>query len=47
LQQPDLILTTNIGCRMHLAHGMRDRKAEVPVFHPLALLARQLENGDS
>jgi glycolate oxidase iron-sulfur subunit len=43
-QQPDLILTTNIGCRMHLANGLRDRNAEVPVVHPLALLAQQLEN---
>jgi len=39
---PDLILTTNIGCRMHLGNGLRGNP--IPVLHPLALLARQLEN---
>ena len=41
---PDLLLTTNIGCRMHLAAGLRPRDAAIPVLHPLVLLARQLEN---
>lgn len=41
---PDVIVTTNIGCRIHLANGLRDRAPQVPVLHPLALLARQLEN---
>lgn len=41
---PDLLLTTNIGCRMHLATGLRLRDAALPVLHPLVLLARQLEN---
>ncbi len=42
--RPDLILTTNIGCRLHLGNGLRERAAAVPVLHPLALLAQQLEN---
>jgi len=41
---PDLLLTTNIGCRIHLGNGLRERAAHVPVLHPLALLAQQLEN---
>lgn len=41
---PDLLLTTNIGCRIHLGNGLRERDADVPVLHPLALLAQQLEN---
>lgn len=41
---PALLLTTNIGCRMHLGTGLRQRDAAIPVLHPLALLARQLEN---
>jgi glycolate oxidase iron-sulfur subunit len=41
---PDLLLTTNIGCRIHLGNGLRDRAAPMPVLHPLALLAQQLEN---
>ncbi|NCT67692.1 MAG: (Fe-S)-binding protein [Rhodanobacteraceae bacterium] len=44
---PDLLLTTNIGCRLHLGNGLRQRDAAVPVRHPLALLAQQLENAAS
>lgn len=40
---PDLLLTTNIGCRIHLGNGLRQRAAHVPVRHPLALLAEQLD----
>ena len=42
-QSPDLLLTTNIGCRIFLGNGLRQRESVVPVLHPLALLARQLE----
>ncbi len=42
--QPDLVLTTNIGCRLHLANGLRERAAATPVLHPLVLLAQQLDN---
>jgi glycolate oxidase iron-sulfur subunit len=41
---PDLLLTTNIGCRIHLGNGLRERATPVPVLHPLVLLAQQLEN---
>jgi glycolate oxidase iron-sulfur subunit len=41
---PDLILTTNVGCRMHLGNGLGTDAAAPEVLHPLALLARQLEN---
>lgn len=41
---PDLMLTTNIGCRLHLGNGLRQRDASIPVLHPLALLAQQLDN---
>ena len=46
LQKPDFVLTTNIGCRIHLGNGLRDGAAGIPVLHPLALLAQQLENDD-
>lgn len=42
-QSPDLLLTTNIGCRIFLGNGLRQRDSMIPVLHPLALLARQLE----
>ncbi|GAA0716082.1 (Fe-S)-binding protein [Dokdonella soli] len=44
---PDLLLTTNIGCRIHLGNGLRERAAGIPVLHPLALLAQQLDNAAS
>ncbi|HET6546376.1 MAG TPA: (Fe-S)-binding protein [Rhodanobacteraceae bacterium] len=43
--RPDLLLTSNIGCRIHLANGLRGRSPPLPVLHPLALLAQQLEDG--
>ena len=44
--EPELLLTTNIGCRIHLGNGLRQRGAAIPVRHPLALLAQQLENAN-
>jgi len=43
-EAPDIVLTTNIGCRIHFTNGLRARAAAPPVLHPLALLAQQLEN---
>lgn len=40
--QVDLLLTSNIGCRLHLGAGLRERDATLEVMHPIALLARQL-----
>ncbi|MGN6520602.1 MAG: (Fe-S)-binding protein [Dokdonella sp.] len=40
---PDLLLTTNIGCRIHLGNGLRARASALPVLHPLTLLAGQLD----
>ena len=40
---PDWLLTTNVGCRIFLGNGLRQRDSAVPVLHPLAMLARQLE----
>ena len=42
--EPDLLLTTNIGCRIHLGNGLRENGSPLEVMHPLALLARQLDN---
>lgn len=41
--EADLLLTSNIGCRMHLANGLRHRGRPIETIHPLTLLARQLE----
>jgi glycolate oxidase iron-sulfur subunit len=42
--EPAFVLTTNIGCRIHLAAGLRERGVSPRVMHPLALLAQQLDN---
>ncbi|HEY1075978.1 MAG TPA: (Fe-S)-binding protein [Fontimonas sp.] len=43
LLQPDYIVSTNIGCSLHIAGGLRRRGGGAPeVLHPATLLARQL-----
>lgn len=39
---PDIILSSNIGCSMHLAAGLRRAGLKVELLHPASLLARQL-----
>ncbi|MDE2272352.1 MAG: (Fe-S)-binding protein [Xanthomonadaceae bacterium] len=39
---PDLLLTANIGCRLFLGAGLRERGERIEIQHPLELLARQL-----
>ena len=43
-QQPQTLVTSNIGCRIFLGNGLHGRECAIPVTHPLVLLARQLEN---
>lgn len=39
-----ILLTSNIGCALHLAAGLREKEdANIEVLHPVELLARQLE----
>lgn len=40
--RPHFLLTSNVGCGMHLAAAMRRGGLTVEVMHPLQLLARQL-----
>lgn len=42
---PQLLLSSNIGCRLHLAAGIDAQGLAWPTMHPLTLLARQLEHG--
>jgi glycolate oxidase iron-sulfur subunit len=43
-QAPDLLVTTNVGCRVFLDNGLRQRGTRKPVTHAIALLAQQLDN---
>ena len=42
--QPDYLVTTNIGCALHLKSGLAARNIPVEILHPVTLLARQLRN---
>lgn len=44
---PQLLLSSNIGCRLHLAAGMTESGQAWPHLHPLTLLAQQLESAPS
>jgi glycolate oxidase iron-sulfur subunit len=40
----DALVSTNIGCALHLAAGLREQNQNVEVLHPVTLLARQLKS---
>lgn len=40
--QPDIIVSQNIGCALHIAAGLAERGRQIAVMHPVDLLARQL-----
>jgi len=41
-QEIDTLVTSNLGCALHLAAGLRERGEAITVTHPVVLLARQL-----
>jgi glycolate oxidase iron-sulfur subunit len=40
--RPDVLVSANLGCALHLAAGLHERRLAIPVLHPLVLFARQL-----
>ena len=41
--KPDILATSNIGCALHLAAGLRETGLDIEVVHPVVLLERQLQ----
>lgn len=41
-EQADYLISSNIGCALHIAAGLRERKTTMEVLHPIVLIARQL-----
>jgi glycolate oxidase iron-sulfur subunit len=39
------LLSSNIGCRLHLAAGLAEQGQAIATLHPLVLLAQQLIPG--
>jgi glycolate oxidase iron-sulfur subunit len=39
---PELLITSNIGCALHLKAALARRGIHIPVLHPIEVLARQL-----
>ncbi|WP_292916072.1 (Fe-S)-binding protein [Nitrosomonas sp.] len=36
------LVTSNVGCSMHIANGLHEKGMEIEVLHPVTLLARQM-----
>ncbi len=42
---PDLVVSANIGCALHLARGLARVRPTIEVIHPVTLLYRQMSTG--
>ncbi len=40
---PDILVTSNVGCAMYLAAGIREAAMHIEVTHPVVLIERQLQ----
>jgi glycolate oxidase iron-sulfur subunit len=41
--QPEYLISSNIGCALHISAGLRERGVALEVLHPITLIARQLK----
>jgi glycolate oxidase iron-sulfur subunit len=42
--QPEYLVSSNIGCALHISAGLRERGVTLEVLHPVTLIARQLQS---
>lgn len=40
----DFLATSNIGCALHFAAGLKEKQAEIEIVHPVVLIDRQIKN---
>lgn len=40
--QPDVLVSSNVGCALHLSAALKRRGLDTPVMHPVEILAKQL-----
>lgn len=41
--QPDILLSSNLGCALHLQSGLKQAGVDIPLLHPIQLLARAMD----
>jgi glycolate oxidase iron-sulfur subunit len=41
--QANYLVSSNIGCVLHIAAGLQERGIKMEVLHPVVLIARQLK----
>lgn len=42
-KKPDYLVSSNIGCILHIMSGLRERGIAIEVIHPIVLVARQMD----
>jgi glycolate oxidase iron-sulfur subunit len=42
-----ILATSNIGCSLHIAEGLREENLKVNVMHPIQIIAKQMGFGDA
>jgi glycolate oxidase iron-sulfur subunit len=45
--QPRYVVTSNIGCALHIRAGLKEQSTDIEVLHPVALLSRVVRCGAS